>query len=65
MAEFIGAPRPTNIVFVRGTTEAINLVAHAWGGKHLQPGDEIVITHLEHHANIVPWQLISQKTGRS
>ncbi len=51
------------IVFVRGTTEAINLVAHAWGGKHLQPGDEIVITHLEHHANIVPWQLISQKTG--
>ena len=50
-------------MFVRGTTEAINLVAHAWGGKHLQPGDEIVITHLEHHANIVPWQLISQKTG--
>jgi cysteine desulfurase/selenocysteine lyase len=63
VAEFIGAPSADNIVFVRGTTEAINLVAHAWGGKHLQPGDEIVITHLEHHANIVPWQLISQKTG--
>ena len=63
VAEFIGAPSSENIVFVRGTTEAINLVAHAWGGKHLQPGDEIVITHLEHHANIVPWQLISQKTG--
>ncbi|MEB4209479.1 family 2A encapsulin nanocompartment cargo protein cysteine desulfurase [Mycobacterium sp. 94-17] len=63
VADFIGAPSPENIVFVRGTTEAINLVAHAWGGKHLQPGDEIVITHLEHHANIVPWQLISQKTG--
>ncbi|MGB9248442.1 MAG: family 2A encapsulin nanocompartment cargo protein cysteine desulfurase [Mycobacterium sp.] len=63
VAEFIGAPSAENIVFVRGTTEAINLVAHAWGGKHLQPGDEIVITHLEHHANIVPWQLISQKTG--
>ncbi|BBY37887.1 putative cysteine desulfurase 1 [Mycobacterium mantenii] len=63
VAEFIGAPSPDNIVFVRGTTEAINLVAHAWGGKHLQPGDEIVITHLEHHANIVPWQLVSQKTG--
>ena len=63
VAEFIGAPSSDNIVFVRGTTEAINLVAHAWGGKHLQPGDEIVITHLEHHANIVPWQLISQKTG--
>lgn len=63
VAEFIGAPSSENIVFVRGTTEAINLVAHAWGNKHLQPGDEIVITHLEHHANIVPWQLISQKTG--
>lgn len=63
VAEFIGAPSAENIVFVRGTTEAINLVAHAWGGKHLQPGDEIVITHLEHHANIVPWQLISQRTG--
>jgi cysteine desulfurase/selenocysteine lyase len=63
VAEFIGAPSADNIVFVRGTTEAINLVAHAWGGKHLQPGDEIVITNLEHHANIVPWQLISQKTG--
>ncbi|MGA9491829.1 MAG: family 2A encapsulin nanocompartment cargo protein cysteine desulfurase [Mycobacterium sp.] len=63
VADFIGAPSADNIVFVRGTTEAINLVAHAWGGKHLQPGDEIVITHLEHHANLVPWQLISQKTG--
>ena len=63
VADFIGAPSSENIVFVRGTTEAINLVAHAWGSKHLQPGDEIVITHLEHHANIVPWQLISQKTG--
>lgn len=63
VAEFIGAPSAENIVFVRGTTEAINLVAHAWGGKHLQPGDEIVITYLEHHANIVPWQLVSQKTG--
>jgi cysteine desulfurase / selenocysteine lyase len=63
VAQFIGAPTAEDIVFLRGTTEAINLVAHAWGGKHLQPGDEIVITHLEHHANIVPWQLISQKTG--
>jgi cysteine desulfurase / selenocysteine lyase len=63
VAEFIGAPTADDIVFLRGTTEAINLVAHAWGGKHLQPGDEIVITYLEHHANIVPWQLISQKTG--
>lgn len=60
---FIGAAKTEEIVFVRGTTEAINLVAYSWGGKHLGPGDEIVITHLEHHANIVPWQLISQKTG--
>lgn len=60
---FLGAPRSEDIVFVRGTTEAINLVAYAWGGKHLGPGDEIVITHLEHHANIVPWQLIAKKTG--
>ncbi|WP_125078746.1 family 2A encapsulin nanocompartment cargo protein cysteine desulfurase [Mycobacterium sp. P7213] len=60
---FLGAPRSEDIVFVRGTTEAINLVAYAWGGKNLGPGDEIVITHLEHHANIVPWQMISKKTG--
>jgi cysteine desulfurase/selenocysteine lyase len=60
---FIGASKPEEIIFLRGTTEAINLVAYAWGGKHLGPGDEIVITHLEHHANIVPWQLISQQTG--
>jgi len=60
---FIGAPRTENIVFTRGTTESINLVAYAWGGKHLGPGDEILITHLEHHANIVPWQLIAQQTG--
>lgn len=60
---FIGAGKSEQIIFVRGTTEAINLVAYAWGGKHLGPGDEIVITHLEHHANIVPWQLLSQRTG--
>jgi cysteine desulfurase/selenocysteine lyase len=60
---FIGASKTEEIIFVRGTTEAINLVAYAWGGKHLGPGDEIVITHLEHHANIVPWQILSQQTG--
>ncbi|AKN16718.1 hypothetical protein MHAE_16986 [Mycobacterium haemophilum DSM 44634] len=60
---FIGAAKSEELIFVRGTTEAINLVAYAWGGKHLQPGDEVVITHLEHHANIVPWQLLSQQTG--
>lgn len=60
---FIGAAKAEEVIFVRGTTEAINLAAYAWGGKHLGPGDEIVITHLEHHANIVPWQLLSQQTG--
>jgi cysteine desulfurase / selenocysteine lyase len=60
---FIGASKTEEIIFVRGTTEAINLVAYAWGSKHLGPGDEIVITHLEHHANIVPWQILSQQTG--
>jgi cysteine desulfurase / selenocysteine lyase len=60
---FINASKSEQTIFVRGTTEAINLVAYAWGGKHLRPGDEIVITHLEHHANIVPWQLLSQRTG--
>jgi len=60
---FINAPSVDNIVFVRGTTEAINLVAKTWGSKHLQQGDEIVISHLEHHANIVPWQQLCQETG--
>lgn len=60
---FINAPSVDNIVFVRGTTEAINLVAKTWGKKHLGEGDEILISHLEHHANIVPWQQLSQETG--
>lgn len=62
-AEFIGAPGPQNVVFVRGTTEAINLVAKAWGGRHVGAGDEIIISHLEHHANIVPWQMLAEQTG--
>lgn len=62
-ANFIGAPSKDNIVFVRGTTEGINLVAHAYVKQYLQPGDEIILTLLEHHANIVPWQLIAQETG--
>jgi cysteine desulfurase / selenocysteine lyase len=60
---FLGAPRAQDIVFVRGATEAINLVANAWGGKFVSQGDEIVITHLEHHANIVPWQQLAMRTG--
>jgi cysteine desulfurase/selenocysteine lyase len=60
---FLNAKSPNEIVFVRGTTEAINLVAQSWGDQNLNAGDEIVITHLEHHANIVPWQLIAAKKG--
>jgi cysteine desulfurase/selenocysteine lyase len=60
---FLGASEPEEIVFARGTTEAINLVMNAWGRKHIQGGDEIVLTLLEHHANIVPWQMLRQKTG--
>jgi cysteine desulfurase/selenocysteine lyase len=63
IAQFIGAGTPDEVVFVRGATEAINLVAHSWGGRFLKAGDEILITALEHHANIVPWQLIAERTG--
>jgi cysteine desulfurase/selenocysteine lyase len=60
---FLGAASAEEIVFVRGTTEGINLVAQSWGRKFLQPGDEVVLTTLEHHANIVPWQLLRQELG--
>ena len=63
VARFIGAPSSSNIIFVRGTTEAINLVANAYVKPTLQPGDEIIVSLLEHHANIVPWQLIAEETG--
>ena len=63
VAAFVGAPDPSNIVFTRGTTESINLVAHGWGRKFLKEGDEIVLTEMEHHSNIVPWQLCAQDTG--
>ncbi|MCR4657972.1 MAG: cysteine desulfurase, partial [Lachnospiraceae bacterium] len=61
--DFIGAPSSEEIIFVRGTTEAINLVANAYVLPTLAPGDEIIVSILEHHANIVPWQLIAQQTG--
>jgi cysteine desulfurase/selenocysteine lyase len=60
---FIGAPSAKDIVFVRGTTEGINLIAQAWGRRNVGKGDEIVITWLEHHANIVPWQQLCAETG--
>ncbi|MBP3748769.1 MAG: cysteine desulfurase [Ruminobacter sp.] len=61
--DFIGASSAQEIVFVRGTTEGINLVANSFVLPQLKPGDEIIVSILEHHANIVPWQLIAQKTG--
>jgi cysteine desulfurase/selenocysteine lyase len=60
---FLGAPSPDTIVFTRGTTESINLVAHGWGRKFLKPGDEVLLTEMEHHSNIVPWQFTAQATG--
>lgn len=63
VAKFIGAPEANDIVFVRGTTEGINLVAQAYVRPTLKEGDEIILTMLEHHANIVPWQLIAEATG--
>lgn len=63
VAAFINAREPRECVFTRGATEAINLVAASWGAKNLRAGDEILLTTLEHHADIVPWQLIAERTG--
>jgi cysteine desulfurase / selenocysteine lyase len=60
---FIGARSRHEVIFVRGTTEAVNLVAQSYARPLLKPGDEILITHLEHHANIVPWQMVCEQTG--
>lgn len=62
-ARFLNAERPEEIVFVRNATEGINLVAQTWGRANLKPNDEIVLTAMEHHANIVPWQMIAAETG--
>lgn len=62
-ARFLNASSPEEIVFVKGTTEGINLVANSWGGSQLQPGDNLIITEMEHHANIVPWQMVAERTG--
>ncbi|WP_312042540.1 cysteine desulfurase SufS [Erwinia sp.] len=62
-ARFLNAASPEEIVFVKGTTEGINLVASSWGGSQLQPGDNIIITEMEHHANILPWQMVAERTG--
>mgnify|MGYP003975416741 FL=1 len=63
IATFINAPESSECIFLRGTTEAANLVAHGFGRPRCGPGDEIIITHMEHHSNIVPWQLLCEATG--
>jgi cysteine desulfurase/selenocysteine lyase len=63
VARFIGAASPEEIVFVRGATEGINLVAQSWGGTQLKAGDRILLSQLEHHSNIVPWQLLRDRVG--
>ncbi len=63
VASFIHAPRREEIVFTRNTTEAINLVAYSWGRTNIRPGDRILLTQMEHHSNIVPWQLLAQEKG--
>ncbi len=63
VADFIGAPDAREVIFVRNATEAINLVARTWGEEEIGSGDEIVITTMEHHANIVPWQMLAQRRG--
>ena len=63
VAKLINARETAEIVFTRGTTEGINLVTQTWGRNYLKPGDEIVVTAMEHHANIVPWQMVCEETG--
>ncbi len=62
-AAFLGAPQPEDIVFTRGTTEAINLVAHSWGDSNVSAGDTILLTEMEHHSNLVPWLELARRRG--
>ncbi|MDE1977551.1 MAG: aminotransferase class V-fold PLP-dependent enzyme, partial [Elusimicrobia bacterium] len=62
-AEFLRAPKPETVVFTRNTTESINLVAHSWGRKFISAGDEILLTEMEHHSNLVPWQMLAKEKG--
>ena len=63
VASYLNAASADEIVFTRGTTESINLVAHAWGGKFLRAGDVVLLTEMEHHSNLVPWQLLAERVG--
>jgi cysteine desulfurase/selenocysteine lyase len=65
VARFLNAPSAASCIFTRGTTESINLVAATWGKQHLKPGDAVLVSALDHHANIVPWQLLTEATGAS
>ena len=62
-AQYINAAKPEEIIFTRGTTEGINLVAHSWARKHLKAGDRVLLTEMEHHSNIVPWHMLAKRTG--
>jgi cysteine desulfurase/selenocysteine lyase len=63
VAGFLNARLPEELVFVRGTTEGINLVANSWGNSQVHAGDNIIISAMEHHANIVPWQMLCERVG--
>ena len=63
ISNWLGADSPDQVIFTPGTTASINLVARSWGDANLRPGDEIVLTEMEHHSNIVPWQQLAQRTG--
>ena len=63
VADYIGAASPNEVIFTRGTTESINLVAQSWGGRFLREGDVILLTVMEHHSNLVPWQLLAERKG--
>ena len=63
VADFIGAASARECVFVRNTTEAINLVAQTWGRRHVAPGDLVLLTVMDHHSNLVPWQLLAEEKG--
>jgi cysteine desulfurase/selenocysteine lyase len=63
VAKFVNAPAPESVVWTRGTTEAVNLVANAWGDRNVKAGDSILLTEMEHHANLVPWQMLAKRRG--
>lgn len=63
VARFVNAPDERGVIFTRGTTEAINLVVHAWGNRHIRSGDVILLTEMEHHSNLVPWQMLAARSG--